>query len=176
MADAFCSIDIPDYVQKECGIERAGIVALALIDTDENPSNANLSSKTYWETVLESTPPTHFKILQTRGEYPGGTPTEEDGFGRESTQITGADHEATLEVEGLLSNRDFWEGVNRRKWKVFFVTNGDLGIYVDTPCTVYAKINNPRSIKSGAFWMVSIKWQGYDNPQVVEAPSDVFDD
>lgn len=176
MADAFCSIEIPDYVQKECGIERAGIVAIGLIDTDQNPTNDNLSSKTYWTAQLAASPPTHFKILQTRGEYPGGSPTEEDGFGRESTQVTGADHEATVEVEGLLDNRDFWEGVNRKKWKVAFVTNGDLIIYVDTPVTVYSKINNPRSIKSGAFWMVSFKWQSYDNPQVVEAPADIFED
>lgn len=176
MADAFCSIDIPDYVQKECGIERAGIVAIGLIDTDQNPSNDNLSSKTYWETQLAATPPTHFKILQTRGEYPGGTPTEEDGFGRESTQITGADHEMPIEVEGLLDNRDFWEGVNRKKWKVAAVTNGDLLIFIDVPCTVYAKMNVPKNIKAGAFWMVSIKWQGYDNPRIVEAPADIFED
>jgi hypothetical protein len=176
MADVFCTIDVPDYVQKECGIERAGIVALALIETDQNPTNANLSSATYWETVLAASPPTHHRILQTRGEYPGGTPTEEEGFGRESTQVTGADHEATLEVEGLLSNRDFWEAVNRKKWKTAFITNGDLVIFVDVPVTVYAKMSNQRNIRGNAFWMVSFKWQSYDNPRVAEIPDGIFDD
>lgn len=176
MADVFCDIDIPDYVQKECGIERAGVVAIALIDTDQNPTDANLESATYWTTVLAASPPTHHKILQTRGEYAGGQPTEEDGFGRESTQVTGADHEATIEVEGLIDNRDFWEGVNRKKWKVALVTNGDLLYFIETPATVYAKINNPRNIKTGAFWMLSIKWQSYDNPRVTNIPSGTFDD
>lgn len=176
MADAFCSIDTPDYVQKECGIERAGIVALALLETDQNPSNANLSSQTYWETVLASSPATHHRILQTRGEYPGGTPTEEEGFGRESTQVTGADHEAIIEVEGLLANRDFWESVNRKKWKVAFVTNGDLIIFVDSPVTVYAKMSNQRNIRGNAFWSVSFKWQDYSNPRVAEIPDAIFDD
>lgn len=176
MADVFCSIDVPDYVQKECGIERAGIVAIALMETDQSPSDANLSSASYWTTVLAASPPTHHRILQTRGEYNGGTPTEEDGFGRESTQVTGADHESILEVEGLLDNRDFWEGVNRKKWKVALITNGDLLYFVDTPATVYAKIMNPKSIKSGAFWTVSIKWQDYSNPRVTEVPDGTFDD
>lgn len=82
----------------------------------------------------------------------------------------------TLEVEGLLDNRDFWESVNSKKWFVAAVTNADLLLYIGTPATIYAKINNPRDIKAGAFWMVSIKWQDIANPRVVEAPADIFDD
>lgn len=176
MSDFFCSINVPDYVQKECGIERAGIVAIALMDLDQDPSNANLSSASYWNTVLASSPTTHVKILQTRGEYNGGTPTEEEGFGREATQVTGADHEATAEVEGLLLNRNFWEAVNRKKWKLVMVTNADLLYYVDAPVTVYAKLVNQRNIKGNAFWGLSFKWQSYDNPIVVEAPVGIFED
>lgn len=176
MSDFFCSINVPDYVQKECGIERAGIVAIALMDLDQQPSNANLSSAAYWTTVLAASPTTHVKILQTRGEYNGGTPTEEEGFGREATQVTGADHEATAEVEGLLLNRNFWEAVNRKKWKLVMVTNADLLYYVDEPVTVYAKLVNQRNIKGNAFWGLSFKWQSYDNPVVVEAPVGIFED
>ena len=176
MADYFCSIDVPSYVQKECGIERAGVVAMALLDLDQNPSDANLRSTTWWNTVLSSSPSVAIRILQTRGEYTGGTPTEEEGFGRESTQVTGADHEATVEVEGLLDNRDFWEAVNRKKWKVVIVTNANYLYYVNAPVTVYAKITNPRNIKSNAFWALSLKWQGYDNPRVLEAPATIFED
>lgn len=176
MAEYFCSIDVPAYVQKECGIERAGIVAIALMDLDQAPSDANLESATYWNTVLDSSPITHIKILQTRGEYNGGTPTEEEGFGRESTQVTGADHEATVEVEGLLDNRDFWESVNRKKWQVVLVTNADLMYYVNTSVTVYATIMNQRNIKGNAFWKLSLKWQSFDNPRVLEAPTGIFED
>jgi hypothetical protein len=176
MADYFCSIDVPNYVQKECGVERAGIVAIGLIDMDQNPSDANLQSPTWWNTVLASSPSAAIRILQTRGEYNGGTPTEEEGFGREATQVTGADHEAAVEVEGLKDNRDFWEGVNRKKWKVVMITNADLLYYVNAPVTVYAKIVNQRNIKGNAFWGISLKWQGYDNPRVMDAPVGIFAD
>ncbi len=176
MADYFCSIDVPSYVQKECGVERAGIVAIGLLDMDQNPSNANLSSATWWNTVLNTSPSQAIRILQTRGEYNGGTPTEEEGFGREATQVTGADHEATVEVEGLLDNRNFWEGINRTKRKLVIVTNANLLYYVNAPVTIYATIKNQRSIKGNAFWGISAKWQGYDNPIVVEAPVGIFED
>lgn len=169
MADVFCSTDVPDYVQTDCGIERAGIVAMVLIDTDVGtPSDANLTTASYWTSLTGQSPPLAYIIKKTRGEYPGGTPTEEEGFGREATRVTGADHESPIEVEGLLDNRDFWEGVNRRNWKLGIVTNGDLLLYVDNPVTVYAKMNVPRDIKTGTFWMINIKWQEFSNPRVVD--------
>lgn len=176
MAEYFCTIDVPDYVQKECGVERAGIVAMALLDLDQNPSNANLSNAAWWSAVLVGSPSVAIRILQTRGEYNGGTPTEEEGFGREATQVTGADHEAAVEVEGLKDNRNFWEAVNRKKWKVVLITNANLLYYINAPVTVYAKIVNQRNIKGNAFWGVSLKWQGYDNPIVLDAPVGTFED
>lgn len=176
MADYFCQIDTPNYVQKECGVERAGIVAVGLLDMDQNPSDANLQSATWWNAVLNTSPSQAIRILQTRGEYNGGTPTEEEGFGREATQVTGADHEAAVEVEGLKDNRDFWEGANRRKYKLVMITNANLLYYVNAPVTVYAKIMNQKNIKGNAFWAVSFKWQGYDNPRVLDAPVGIFED
>ena len=170
MADAFCEVDVPSYVQKECGIERAGIIAIGLIDKDAGFNNSDLESLTWWNNKLDDSPALWFLIRQTRGEYPGGTPTEEEGFGTEATQVTGADHNANIEVEGLLDNRDFWEGVNRKKWQVVLFTNAGFMLYISTPTTVYAKINNPKSIKAGAFWMVSLKWQDISNPVVLETP------
>lgn len=176
MADAFCEIDIPSYVAKECGIERAGIIAVGLIDKDEGFNNTDLETLSRWTDKLDDSPALWHLIQQTRGEYPGGTPTEEEGFGTESTQVTGADHSANVEVEGLLDNRDFWEGVNLKKWKVVLFTNAGLMFYISTPVTVYAKINNPKSIKAGAFWMVSLKWQDISNPVVLETPDGLLDD
>jgi hypothetical protein len=178
MADIFCDIDVPDYVQKECGVERAGIIAMLLIDKDDVSANdnQNLESLTYINNKLNTSPATWFLIQQTRGEYPGGTPTEEEGFGTESTQVTGADHTASVEVEGLIDNRDFWESVNRKKWKVALLTNAGFIFYIQAPVTIYAKINNPKSIKANAFWMVSLKWEDYSNPVVHETPDGLLDE
>lgn len=170
MADIFCSTDVDDYIPLECGIERAGIIAIGLIDTDEEPTDANLQDASFWTTKLATSPAKYWLINPTRGEYNGGTPTEEDGFGTESTQVTGADHEAVVEFEGLKDNRDFVESLNRRKFKLVMFTNGGLLYYVEVPVTVYTKITNPRSIKSGAHWAMSAKWQSYDNPKVLTTP------
>ena len=174
MADIFCTTNMPDYIAQDCGIERAGVVGVGLVDISEAPTQSNLEDAAYWTSELAASPQTHFVIQNTRGEYNGGTPVEEEGFGEESTQITGADHEMMFEVEGLADNRDFWEGANRRKWFMAVVTNGGLLYWVPVPVTLYAKIANPRSIKSGAFWQVSCKWQSYDNPYVYTAPTGIF--
>jgi hypothetical protein len=125
---------------------------------------------------LAVSPEASFIVTKTRGEYPGGTPTEEDGFGRESTQITGALHEATIEFEGIDENREFVEGINRRKFKVAFVTNGNKVIFVDAPVTSYFKLNIPRGITTAAFYMGTLKWQEYSNPIVADAPANIFDE
>lgn len=174
MANIFCTTSVPDYVAQDCGIEQAGIVGVALVDQSENPSESNLENATYWTNELAASPQTHWVIQNTRGEYNGGTPVEEEGFGTESTQITGADHEAMIEVEGIADNRNFWEGVNRRKWKVALVTNAGLLLWIESPVTVYAKIFNPKNIKASAFWQISMKWQSYDNPKVYTAPDGIF--
>jgi hypothetical protein len=175
MADTtFCDSNVPDYVVRECGTDFAGIVGIGLVDVGEDPVEGDLENAAYWTAGAAASPQVIYVIPNTRGEYSGGSPTEEDGFGLEVSRVTGADHAAVVEVEGLLENRDFWEGVNRRKWKVALVTAGGLLLWIDTPCSVYAKINNQRSTKGMAFWSVDIKWQSYSNPAIYDAPEGVF--
>jgi len=174
MADTtFCDVTVPDYVPKECGVDRAGIISIGLIDLDQNPTRLNLESEAFWEARIAASPQLYYVINKTRGEYAGGQPTTEDGFGTEASRVTGADHTATVEVEGLSENRDFWEGVNRKRWKLVMITAGELMYYVSKPVSVYAKINNQRNIKGAAFWTVELKWQDFSNPEVFEAP-DIF--
>jgi hypothetical protein len=175
MADTtFCDSDVPDYVTRECGTDFAGIVAIGLIAEDEDPTDENLETPSYWTNGVDASPQAIYVIQKTRGEYASATPTEEEGFGLESTRVTGAEHTATIEVEGLAENRAFWEGANRRRWKVVLVTAGELMYYIDVPVSVYARINNQRSIRGMAFWTVDLKWSNYSNPKVLDAPEGVF--
>lgn len=179
MADAFCSIDVEDYVQRDCGIDKAGIVAVAFIDPDaysDEPSTGELETDSFWTDMQSASPPQVYIATKTRGEYQGGTPTEEEGFGQSSTQVTGANHELMLEFEGLEENRDFVEGVNRRKWRLAFITSGNKLGYVHNPVTPYFSPKIAKAIASGAFWGGSIKWQDYSNPVFVDAPNDVFEE
>lgn len=179
MADVFCSADVSDYVQKDCGIDKAGIVAIAFIDPDayeDEPTTENLEDSAWWTAMLEASPAEVIIATKTRGEYQGGTPTEEEGFGATPTQVTGANHELIAEFEGIEENRNFVEGVNRRKWRIAFVTSGGQLGYVHTPGSAYFTSRIPRATTSGAFWGGSIKWQDYSNPVYVSAPDDLFDE
>lgn len=173
----FCEQNQSDYVQMDCGIDQAGIVAVGFIDTTvTTPTKVNLESEGWYTNLLAQSPPQLYVATKTRGEYPGGTPTEEDGFGKESTQVTGAAHEATIEFEGIDDNRLFVEGINSKKWKMVFITNGGKGIYIDAPVTPYGKLNVPRGITTAAFWMMTLKWQSFENPVVFDAPDNIFDE
>ena len=165
----FCDTLTPDFVQQDCGVERAGIVAVVLVSrTVGTPSDANLKSSTYWNTLLNQSPALAYLIKSTRGEYPRPTVTSEEGFGRESKQNTGAEHTVNFEVEGIKDNRSFFESVNRKKWKVGFVTAADLLYWVDEPVTIDGRFNNPKDIKAQAFWAVEASWSTFDNPRVVD--------
>lgn len=163
------------YVAKQCGIDRAGIIAFALLDPSLDPTNVELSDPAWWLEHAEGSPPDLYVIKPARGDYEGGTPTEEEGFGRESSIVTGADHLSNVEAQGMKENRDFWEGANRRKWKFVFVTNGDLLYYINLPVTVFSTPSNPRDPKASAFWKITAKWQDYSNPVIVDMPEDIFE-
>lgn len=165
----FCDQDTPDFIQQDCGVERSGIVAVALISTDVGtPSDANLASAAYWNTLTGQSPALVHILLKTRGEYARPTVTSEEGFGRESKQNTSADHVVNFEVEGILDNRDFWESANRKKWKFAFVTAGDILHYVDEPTTIDGRMNNTKDIKMSEFWQIEASWVSFDNPRVVD--------
>jgi hypothetical protein len=166
----FCDVNVPDYVQEQCGAELGGIVAIALIDADQSPSKIDLQTLSFWNTKLAASPQSYWVVKDTRGTYAGGTPVEEEGFGKVPTLRTGADHEATVEVRGVEDNRPFWASVNQTaKWNVVLITNGELGLYFED-ASIYAKVMIDQSIKSSIRWSVSIKWSDdMSNPVVFDA-------
>lgn len=172
----FCDENTPDFVQQDCGVERAGVVAVVLIDsTVGTPSDADLTSDTYWDNLTSQSPPLAHVILKTRGDYPRPTVTSEEGFGRESKQNTSADHIVNWEVEGIEDNRDFFESVNKKKWKFGFVNAANLLHFFNEPATIDGRITNPRDIKAGAFWGVETAVTDFANPRVVSvADLDTF--
>lgn len=175
MADIFCNTDVEAYTQIDCGVDQAGIVAAAFLDeSTDTPTVADLETEAWWTALLSASPTSSYIVTKTRGEYPGGALTEEEGFGSSITQVTGANHEATLEFQGIDENRLFVEGVNRRKFKVALVTNGGKVIFIDAPVTSYFKLVIPRGITTAAFYMGSLKWQSMSNPIVADVPDNIF--
>jgi hypothetical protein len=170
VASIFCPQTAPDHVQLECGVELGGIIAAIYIDEDIDPTLTDLSTRSYWVTKLAATPTQWWVVKDTRGTYPGGTPVEEEGYGKTPTLRTGADHEMNLEVRGVLSNRTFWAIVNQTaKWNVIFITNGNVGHYVQD-VSVYAKQVIDQNIKTSERMQVNHKWSDdLSNPVVFDA-------
>jgi hypothetical protein len=154
----FCTQNLPDFIQQECGTELGGIVAIAIIDRDQSPSIIDLQTLSFWNTKIAASPQKYFPIPGTRGSYPGGTPVEEEGYGKVATIRTGADHEANIEVRNVADNRSFWAIVNQtEKHNVVLITNGELGFYIED-VSIYAKPVIDQNIKSQVRMQVNMKW------------------
>lgn len=170
MASVFCSQAVPDFVQLECGTELGGIIAFALIDKEISPSLTDLQTPSWWTQRTGSSPQTIWVIKDTRGSYAGGTPVEEEGYGKTPTLRTGADHEANAEVRGILRNRSFWAIVNQTdKWNVAFITNGEVGHFAED-VSVFAKQIIDQNIKTSSRMGVNFKWSDdLSNPVIFDA-------
>lgn len=128
------------------------------IDRDQTPTLTDLSTLSYWNTKLAQTPNVWWRVQDTRGTFPGGTPIEEEGYGRVPTLRTGADYTLDIEARGVLNNRSFWAIINQTaKWNVIFVTNGNIGHYVED-VSVFATPVIDQNIKSSERWKVNHKW------------------
>lgn len=168
MAEIFCDINTPDYVQQECGAELGGIPFVAFIDPsiviDEDDLSATLELASWWTTNISTSPSSRFVVLNTRGSKAAGTPTEEEGYGFVPTERTGDDKELVFEALGVMNNRDFWAAVNqRRNWQMVFGTagtdeNGDYNAFYVKNVSVYADELIEQSIKSRIRYAVSAKW------------------
>lgn len=174
----FCNTATPEYVQTDCGVENSGVVFVGYVDrTVGTPSNANLASATYWNALTNQSPPLAYFIPKTRGEYARPTVTSAEGWGRESNENTSADHLLTFEHEGILANQAFYESVNRKKWKMFFITAGNLLHYIDEPVSIDGRMVNARDIKGEEIWGVEAKWATMSNPRVVDVSAlSIFQD
>lgn len=170
MASIFCPQTAPEHAQLDCGVELGGVIALVIIDKDQSPTLTDLSTRSYWTTKLAATPNVWWVVKDTRGTYPGGTPVEEEGYGKTPTLRTGADHEANLEVRGVLNNHTFWAIINQTdKWNVILITNGNLGHYA-TDVSIYAKQMIDQNIKTSERQQVNLKWSDdLSNPIVFDA-------
>jgi hypothetical protein len=186
-ADIFCTDEQPEHEQLECGSENGGIVAIALllptVEVDINSLATYLEDPDWWTDRLENdSPQSAFIVLNTRGEKPAGTPTEEDGFGLVPTERTGSDHELTFDSLGVMSNQAFWAAVNRRRnWKMVYLTagrdgDGNFEAFFVTNVSVFADEVIQRSTKTRKFYSGSAKWSTSLTPAVpFYAPASIFE-
>jgi hypothetical protein len=179
MADLCADIDdLEDHVVAECGGEASGIVAVAFlepeVDIDGSPDP---STATFWNALTGSSPKQAHIIKRTRGEKPKSSKVESEGFGRQKTRVTGRDHSATFEVEGIKDNRNLFNKLNKRSDLRFaMVTNGGLVYTTEKPVTIDADIENARDIDGVAFFSVEVTWSDKELVRVFDEPTGIFAD
>jgi hypothetical protein len=169
---SFCDVDIEDYHFRECGVDFAGISGMGFIHMDESPTVGELQDADFWTSKVEASPSKYFILRNTRGEYTGGEPIEEEDL--IGSRVVGANHLATIDSTGLSENWLFWDLITKHLWKFVIVSSGGLMYYVDKPTSVYTKIMNQRSVKTSAFYQSQLKWHDLSNPVILEAPEGLF--
>lgn len=186
--DAICDEDVPDWVLNDCFKELGGIIALGLIapSTDIGDTDAEkvsiLESEVTWSDGIGASPQEMWVIKKTRGSLPAGTPTEEDGFGLDSTTFNGDDREITFEVQGIMANRDFVKALNKRKgWGLVYVTagydsaNDGYEAFYAPNVAVYMSEVIEQSIKTQKRWEGHAKWSTDGTPGLpFIAPASIF--
>lgn len=183
--DLWCESSIPDFIQRECGTELGGIIAIGLIDRDVSvdPDNVTqtLELASWWTDKIDASPSTVWVIKPTRGSKAAGTPTEEEGFGLVPMERTGDDKELTVEAPFVMDNRSFFSKVNKtRNLQVVYITagkdsGGDFEAFYIEDASVYADVVIDQSIKSRKRWAISIKWSTAMTPDLpFSAPAIVF--
>jgi hypothetical protein len=185
--DIFCEQSQPDYQQLECGAELGGVIAIGLIKPSytiaatDTLIAAQLATASFWTTAIAASPQYAWKVLDTRGELPAGSPTEEEGFGLTPTERTGDDREITFDALGVMNNRDFWSIANKkRNWQMVYVTaernsSGNFAAFYVADVSLYVSDVVPRSVKSRKMWTGSAKWSTAMTPGLpFFAPASVF--
>lgn len=170
MADIYCDDVQGDFSELSCGTETGRIVALGLVLASTGMTDASDNSE--WTTKTGASPQTAFIINNgVRGEMPRASDTEEEGFGLDETQLTGASGSATLQIKGLDGNVAWTNIVNKKKWHVALPYSAGQMLFVSVPCTVVFRPVISQDLKSTAYWEVSIKWSSIDNPSIVDTPT-----
>lgn len=171
-----CRPNIPDFTVPDCVYESGRIVALAFIHKDihaaiyANPSNAAL-----W---VDGSYAADLHVFQeVRGTYSGGQPTETGGLGNQSSRVINAEHTATVRVEGIKGNEDFWDEIAKsHEYRVAMVVgaNYDLLLINNVDTSIYGMVPVEEGLESELLWSVSIKWRDIKNPKTSDVPAGIF--
>jgi hypothetical protein len=168
----FCDTDIEDYTIRTCGNDYAGLIGIGIISDYEDPTNEELEDPDFWSAKIVETPLKYWAIRNTRGRYDQVDVIEEEDL--IGTTVTGAIHNAVIDVPEVIENRNFWDAIQRHNWKLCLVTSGGLMYYINKPVSFYPHIVNPKSVKQSAFFQVNMKWYDFSNAVILTTPEGIF--
>ena len=103
-------------------------------------------------------------IPKTNGDFDGGTPQFEDGYGEELQQYVTTEFKANYKDRDLKANWAFYEGKKlSKRWRFGFRTKNYVFI-TNTPCTIVPRFPVENNIKGSVVWNVEVSCAERENP------------
>ena len=143
-----------------------------MINYYENPTNEQIEDPSYWLDKINESSPKYYAIRNTRGEYNGGQPIEEEDL--IGTRVVDADHALNFDSTAIIENWKYWNYVQNHLWKLCIINSSGLLFYIDKPVSIYTKLNNQKSTKQQAFYQSEMKWADFSNPIILNSPEGIF--
>ena len=173
-----CIQDIPPYLQLGCEIEQGRINSVAFVTeakaalADEDP--ALWSDPAFWDYAYEGSD--FFIHRRVSGSYAASDVTV-PGKGTQTEKLGGKTHVATMRIEALLENNEYWDVINvSETLRCVIITNGGELLMAGTrPANISANAVVEDSLESLAEWEVVCTWSDILVPVTVEAPLGIFD-
>ena len=172
-----CVQDVPAFVDLNCDFEQGRINAIAFVDQDkaqlaiETP--ALLSDPTFWTDLPQ---PASVLIHQNvSGSYTGADTTIA-GKGNQQTRLGGKNHTATVRIESVKNNEEYWNKLNiSTNYYVALITdNYNLLLFSTVKCGISGNLILEDSLESITEWESTITWSDIALPITSDVPVGIF--
>jgi len=166
-------VNIPEFIEPDCGFETGRIVAIAFINKRIHSTiYANPSNNALW--VDGSYAADLFIFKSVRGTYDGGSPIEVAGVGDQDSRVINADRNMEVSIQGVKSNESFFdELVKSPDYMVAYVVGGDYQtLFINNKrISVFGGAPVEEGLDSEMVWKVKIKWKDIKNPKSSNVPA-----
>jgi len=170
-----CPASVPSYIEPNCfAVDKGRIVAIAFVD--EGVTFVDITDPAEW---VDPTYAADILIHQeVNGAKPPSSPVEVEGKGKQPTRTVGRAFEATVRVNGIKGNDEYWNALNAStNYKFAYVTGEDYSIlhYVDTIVSISADADIQSATDTEIDWVVVVKWSDKDLPSTSDVPAGIFE-
>lgn len=162
-----CTTTLPLYECSPCPSREKGRVSwlAILVGGYEFTDPTDLDE---WETAISNGDVIF--ITNTKGTYNGGSPIEEEGYGRVKTDIVGYDHELVVKDLNFVGNKGFYQLLHKSKNnKVAFGTETQAW-FSDNKVSMSVKAEVQESLDSDVVAEIMVKWSTENHLSLYTAP------
>ena len=172
-----CRQQVPAFVDIACEWESGRINAIAFVDEDKaeiaDEDTSQWSTPSFW--TSEDYAASILIHQQVSGGY-AGADTDIPGKGNQQTRTGGKNHTATVRIESVKGNDDYFNKLNlSTNYRVVLVTDDYNMLLVSTNNVgIKANIILEDSLESICEWEVVITWSDIKLPETYDVPAGIF--